>query len=57
MRIRVKYKDIEIEVSEEDTSSNDRQATMRYADQNKQIQDTIKVIADQVIKLKGKDNE
>tara|TARA_R110002020_G_scaffold144145_2_gene317033 strand:+ start:6160 stop:6336 length:177 start_codon:yes stop_codon:yes gene_type:complete len=52
MRIKVKYRDIEIEVSEDGHSHNDRQATMRFSDQNKQIQDTIKVMTEQVLKLK-----
>jgi len=51
MRIRVKYKDIEIEVSEEGALKDSRQVTMRFDNENKHIQETIKVMTDQVIKL------
>ena len=51
MRIRIKYKDIEIEVSEEGALKDSRQATMRFQDENKYIQETIKIMTEQVIKL------
>ncbi len=51
MKITVRVSDIEICVEEYDSSNGDRTVTMRYADQNKQIQETIKVITQCCIDL------
>ena len=51
MKITVKHKDSQIIVSESDNIGKDKTATMRYADQNMQIQDTIKVMVEQILKL------
>lgn len=53
MRIKVRYKDIEIEVSEDGHLKEERQVTMRFPDQNKCVQETIKVMAEQVLILKA----
>jgi len=51
MIITVKIDNVEISIKENSMDS-DRYATMRYNDQNKQIQDTIKVIAEECVKLR-----
>lgn len=51
MKIIIEVKDVRLEVSE--TGLADRTATMKYTDQNKQIQETLKVMIEQVIKLKA----
>lgn len=53
MKITVKHKDTEIIVSENENDTKDRVASMRWSDQNKQIQETIIVICEQVIKLQN----
>ena len=53
MKIIVKHKDTEIIVSENENDTKDRVASMRWNDQNKQIQETIIVICEQVIKLQN----
>ena len=49
MKITVKINNVEITVDEQ--CQNDRTATIRYSDQNKQIQETIKVMAEECLKL------
>lgn len=49
MKITVKINSVEITVDEQ--GQHDRTATIRYSDQNTQIQETIKVMAEQCIKL------
>lgn len=49
MKITVKINNVEITVDEQ--GQNDRTATIRYSDQNKQIQETIKVMAEECLKL------
>ena len=49
MKITVKIDNIKITVDEE--GQNERTVTMKYSDQNEQIQKTIKVMADECIKL------
>ena len=51
MIITVKIDNVEISI-EENSKDNDRFATLRYSDQNKQVQETIKVIADECVKLR-----
>ena len=53
MKITVKHKDTEIIVSENENDTKDRVSSMRWNDQNKQIQETIIVICEQVIKLQN----
>jgi hypothetical protein len=53
MKITVKHKDTEIIVSENKNDAKDRVASMKWSDQNKQIQDTIIVICEQVVKLQN----
>lgn len=53
MKITVKHKDTEIIVSENENDIKDRVSSMRWSDQNKQIQETIIVICEQVIKLQN----
>ncbi len=49
MRITIKINNVEITVDEQ--GQNDRTATLRYPDQNKQVQETIKVMTEQCLKL------
>ena len=49
MKITVKINNVEITVDEQ--GQNDITATIRYSDQNKQIQETIKVMAEECLKL------
>ena len=51
MKITVKHKDTEIIVCENENDTKDRVVSMRWSDQNKQIQETIIVMAEQVQKL------
>lgn len=51
MKITVKHKETEITVSDHENLSSDNMATMRWDDQNKQIQETIVVMTEQVKKL------
>jgi hypothetical protein len=51
MKITVKHKDTEIIVSENENDTKDRVTSMRWSDQNKQIQETIIVMTEQVKKL------
>lgn len=51
MKITVKVKDVEITVDEQ--GQNDRTVTMKYTDQNKQIQETLKVMAQEALKLQA----
>jgi len=51
MKIIVKHKDTEIIVCENENDTKDRVVSMRWSDQNKQIQETIIVMAEQVKKL------
>ena len=51
MKITVKINNVEITVDEQ--GQNERTATMRYEDQNKQIQETIKVMVGECIKLQN----
>ena len=51
MKITVKHKDTEIIVSENENDTEDRVVSMRWGDQNKQIQETIIVMTEQVKKL------
>jgi hypothetical protein len=51
MKITVEFDKIKIEV-DETGAANNRTAVMQYGDQNKQIHETIRVMTDQVIKLK-----
>lgn len=51
MKITVRVADIEICVEEQASSNSDRTVTMRYGDQNKHIQETIKVITQCCIDL------
>lgn len=51
MKIIVKHKDTEIIVCENKNDTRDRVVSMRWSDQNKQIQETIIVMAEQVKKL------
>lgn len=51
MIIKVRIDNVEISI-EENSKDADRFATMRYGDQNKQVQETIKVIADECVKLR-----
>jgi len=48
MKITVKVDDIEIVIDEQ---LSGRMTTMQYADQNRQIQETIKVMVEQCIEL------
>lgn len=50
MKITVKIDNVEITVDEQ--CQNDRTATMRFKDQNEQIQKTITVMANECIKLR-----
>jgi hypothetical protein len=50
VRITIKCKDVFIEVSEEGEVAP-RQVTMRYENENKYIQETLKVMTEQVEKL------
>jgi len=49
MKISVKIDNVEIVIEEQ--ASSDRTAAIRYGDQNEQIQKTIRVMADECIKL------
>jgi hypothetical protein len=51
MKITVKHKDTEIIVSENENDTKDKVVSMRWSDQNKQIQETIIVMTEQVKKL------
>jgi hypothetical protein len=51
MKITVKHKDTEIIVCENQNATKDIFASMKWGDQNKQIQETIIVMAEQVKKL------
>ena len=51
MKITVKHKDTEIIVCENENYTKDGVVSMRWSDQNKQIQETIIVMAEQVKKL------
>lgn len=51
MKIIFKYKDIEIIICENEKSDKESITTMRWSDQNKQIQETIIVMADQIKKI------
>ena len=51
MKITVRHKDTEIIVCENQNDTKDRVASMRWSDQNKQIQETIIVMTEQVQKL------
>jgi hypothetical protein len=51
MKITVKHKDTEIIVCENDNDTKDIVASMRWSDQNKQIQETIIVMTEQVKRL------
>ena len=48
MTIIVKHGDTEITVSENQNDVKDRVASMRWSDQNKQIQETLVIMAEQV---------
>lgn len=50
MKITVKINNVEITVEEHEGNA-ERTATMRYSDQNEQIQDTIRVMAEECLKL------
>ena len=50
MKITVKIDNIEITVDEQ--GQNERTVTMKYSDQNEQVQKTIKVMAEECIKLR-----
>lgn len=49
MKITIKINNVEITVDEQ--CQDDRAAVIRYSDQNKHIQETIKVMAEECIKL------
>jgi|JI9StandDraft_2_1071091.scaffolds.fasta_scaffold437697_3 hypothetical protein len=51
MKISVKIDNVEIVIEEQ--ASSDRTAAIRYGDQNEQIQKTIRVMADECIKLQN----
>ena len=51
MKITVKHTDTEIIVCENDNDTKDIVASMRWSDQNKQIQETIIVMTEQVKRL------
>ena len=51
MRISVKIDNVEIVIEEQ--ASSDRTAAIRYGDQNEQIQKTIRVMAEECIKLQN----
>lgn len=55
MKITVKIDNVEIIVDE--NLFTDRATTLKYSDQNKLIQETIVVIAEQVAKLQGLKNK
>ena len=50
MKITVKIDNIEITVDEQ--GQNERTVSMKYSDQNVQVQKTIKVMAEECIKLR-----
>ena len=52
MKITVRLGDIEIVVDEDAHKDSDRTITLRYSDQTKQVQETLVVMTDQVVKLK-----
>jgi hypothetical protein len=52
MIIKVRVDNVEISI-EETLKDADKHVTMRWPDQNKQIQETIKVIAGECIKLRS----
>ena len=49
MKITVKIDDIEIIVDEQ--GQTDRSITMRYSDQNEQVQKTVKVMVEECLKI------
>ena len=51
MKITVKHKDTEIIVCENENDTKDGVASMRWSDQNKQIQETMIIMTEQVKKL------
>lgn len=53
MKITVKHKDTEITIEESETQSKEYVTAMRYGDQNTRIQETLIVMAEQVLKLQG----
>jgi len=53
MRIRVRYHEIEIELSEEGALKSERQASIRWEGEKKHIQETIIVMTEQVMKLRS----
>ena len=52
MKITVRLDNIEIIVDEDAHKDSDRTITMRYSDQAKQVQETLVVMTEQVVKLK-----
>lgn len=50
MRITVKIDNVEITVDER--GQNERTVSMKYSDQNEQVQKTIKVMVEECIKLR-----
>lgn len=53
MKITIEHEGTKIVVDEDGTNlTSDRTASMRWSDQNVQIQETIKIMTDQIIKLK-----
>jgi hypothetical protein len=55
MKITVKVDNIEISIEEQGSEKD--HVRIRYSDQNKQIQDTIKVMAEECVKLKSISNK
>lgn len=51
MRITVKKGDVEITISENETGTTQKVPSMKWSDENKQIQETIKVMTELVNKL------
>lgn len=51
MKITVEHKETKIIVEEAENVNNDRLVSMRWSDQNKQIQETIIVMCEEVQKL------
>jgi hypothetical protein len=57
MKITVKIDNIEISIDEQDNTNSDGRVTLRYSDQNRQVQETIKVMTEECIKLKNVSNQ
>lgn len=53
MKIIVKTQNVELVLDETNNKGNDNESTIRFSDQNKNIQETIKIMVQEAINLEN----